>query len=157
LNAKEASKNADNSRDISKKAALILTAFACVTVANFAHAGGSVIVLSDNGYYAVVHKPELNLEQATALAIGLCQKKGGTNIKVVASSSSMAKPGAYCVVKSGAIVGIGFQCASSTEAYAVAVAACRQKGGANPHVVKAGTEGNALLDTVYPAAYARRL
>ena len=140
-----------------KKAALIFTALASLTIANSAHAGGSVIVVSANRYLAVVHKPELNLEQATAKAIRLCRKKGGTDILVVASSASMSNPGNGAIAKSGAIVGIGFQRITVSDAIAAAYAMCRQKGGTNPHVVRSWSEGNMPLNRVYPAAWAGKL
>jgi len=140
-----------------RKLILILTALASLTIANLAHAGGSVIVLSSNGYYAIVHKPELNLDQATAKAIELCQKKGGIDIKVVESSPEMAVPGNGAIVKSGIIVGIGFQRLTVTDAISAANAMCIAKGGVNPRVVRAWAEGNNTLHTVYPGASAGRL
>lgn len=139
-----------------KKAILLLTALASLTIAN-AYAGGSVIVLSSNGYFAVVHKPELNLDKATAKAIRLCQKKGGTDIRVVASSGEMAIPGNGAIVKSGTIVGVGFQRVTVTDAISAAKAMCEAKGGVNPRVIRTWAEGNGILNRVYPGAWAGRL
>ena len=58
-------------------------AFASLTIAN-ANAGSAVVV-SSNGYYAAAWGQFLNADQAMAKASELCQKKGGTDIKVLLS------------------------------------------------------------------------
>jgi len=66
-----------------RKAALILIPLVSLIIAN-ANAGSAVVV-SNNGYYAAAWGQFLNAEQAIAKASELCQKKGGTDIKVLLS------------------------------------------------------------------------
>jgi hypothetical protein len=70
-----------------RKAALILMALASLAIAN-ANAGSAVVV-SSNGYYAAAWGQFVNADQAMAKASELCQKKGGTGIKVLLSRACL--------------------------------------------------------------------
>src|SRR5271163_2818873 len=72
-----------------KKIALILTAVTSLAIAN-ANAG-SPIVVSSNGYFGAASGAFLNAQTAIARATEVCQKKGGTDIKVLASRSCEAQ------------------------------------------------------------------
>ena len=69
-----------------KKVALILTTVTSLAIAN-ANAG-SAIVVSSNGCFGAAWGGFLNAQTAIAKATEVCQKKGGTDIKVLASRSS---------------------------------------------------------------------
>ena len=120
-----------------KKVALILTAVTSLAIAN-ANAG-TALVTSSNGYWAVAGKDIWSTDQAVGKATRLCQKMGGVDIKVVATINSHPIPGNGAIAESGhgpgAIVGYSLGCASDEEALHAAYAMCRDKGGANPHVI----------------------
>jgi hypothetical protein len=67
---------------------------------------GSAIVVASNGYYAAAWGQFLNAEGAAAKATELCQKKGGIDIKVLASAGSVlaSSGGRLC----GAIAASGY-------------------------------------------------
>jgi Domain of unknown function (DUF4189) len=125
-----------------RKAALILMAFVSLTIAN-ANAGSAVVV-SSNGHYAAAWGQLLNADQAMAKARDLCQKKGGTNVKVLVSADGAGPVvgsrrlfTSIAVSGSGpnAIVGVGLWLALPSQADASALANCREKGGTSPHLV----------------------
>lgn len=135
------------------KAALILTALASLTIAN-AHAGSAIVVAS-NGVYAAAWGPLLSAEGAAAKATELCQKKGGIDIKALASAANGSVVGLSrgfgSIAASGhgqsAIVGFSFRLSSGPEANSAALAMCRAKGAANPRIVVAWVErGNGWRD-----------
>ena len=82
----------------------------------------------------------LNADQAMAKASELCQKKGGTNIKVLLSRNSDPVSGMlFCsIAASGhgpsAIVGAGYGTIPPA-ADGAAFVDCRQKGVTSPHIV----------------------
>ena len=121
-----------------RKAALILIPLVSLIIAN-ANAGSAVVV-SNNGYYAAAWGQSLNADQAMAKARELCQKKGGTDIKVLLSRNSDPVSGMlFCsIAASGhgpsAIVGAGYG-TIPPGADGAAFVDCRQKGGTSPHIV----------------------
>jgi hypothetical protein len=121
-----------------RKAVLILMALASLAIAN-ANAG-SAVVISSNGYYAAVWGQFVNADQATAKASELCQKKGGTGIKVLLSRDGDPVFGTFfcSLAASGhgpsAIVGAGYGTIPA-RADGAAFVDCRQKGGTSPHIV----------------------
>jgi hypothetical protein len=130
-----------------RKAALIVMALASLTIAN-ANAG-SAIVVSSNGYYAAAWGQFLNARSAIAKATELCQKKGGIDIKVLASRND--DPvfgmcfGSLAVSGHGpsAIVGAGYGSVPPA-ADGAAFLACRQRGGSSPHTVVAWKERDSV-------------
>jgi hypothetical protein len=124
---------------------LLLSAVTLAGVCFFAGQAiaGSAIVVASNGIYACVWGPFWSVESATTKATELCQKKGGTDIKVLMAAGSGSVVGARRWFGSlaasghgqGAIVGLSFRCALPADADATALAMCRQKGGANPRIV----------------------
>jgi hypothetical protein len=126
-----------------KKLALILTTVASLAIAN-ANAG-SAIVVSSNGYYGAAWGAFLNAQSAIANATEVCQKRGGTDIKVLASRNSDPSFGMLfgSIAASGhgpgAIIGVGYE-SLPAKADGAAFVDCRQKGGANPHIVVAWKE-----------------
>ena len=134
-----------------RKAALILMALVSLTIAN-ANAGSAVVV-SSNGYYAAAWGQFLNAEQAIAKASELCQKKGGTDIKVLLSRNSDPVSGMlFCTIAASghgpsAIVGAGYGTIPPA-ADGAAFVDCRQKGGTSPHIVVGWKERS--LDEMVP-------
>ena len=127
-----------------KKTILLLTALPSLTVTS-AHAA-TAIVVSSNGYYAVRGSEKWKVEKAIAKATELCQKNGGTDVKVLATISSHPLPGNGVLVESGrgvgAIVGVSLGCDSDEQAINVAYAMCRQKGGTNPRIITSWQYGS---------------
>jgi hypothetical protein len=124
-----------------KKVALILTAITSLTIANAQ--ASSAVVVSSNGYYVAAWGELLSKEQVTAKATAICQKKGGTDVKVLVSADGAGPVvgsrrlfTSIAVSGSGpnAIVGVGFWLPLPTIADASALANCREKGGTSPRL-----------------------
>jgi hypothetical protein len=113
---------------------------------------GSAIVVASNGVYASAWGPVLSAEGAAGKATELCQKKGGIDIKVLASAGSVSASsggrlfGAIAASGHGqsAIVGFSFRSHSGPGSEAEALAMCRAKGGTNPRIVVAWFEQDAV-------------
>src|SRR5271166_2846208 len=125
-----------------RKAALVLMALASLTIANAQ--ASSAVVVSSNGHYAAAWGQLLSKEQAIAKATAICQKKGGTDVKVLVSAdgagpvvSSRRLFTSIAVSGSGpnAIVGVGLWLALPSGADASALANCRDKGGTSPRLL----------------------
>jgi hypothetical protein len=122
---------------------LILTAITSLAIANVN--AGSASVVSSNGYFCAAWGAFLNAKTAIARATEVCQKKGGTDIKVLASRSSDPAFGMLfgSIAASGhgpgAIIGVGYG-SLPANADGAAFVDCRQKGGTNPHIVVAWKE-----------------
>jgi hypothetical protein len=134
-----------------RKAALMLMVLLSLTIA---HANaGSAVVISVNGYYAAAWGQFLNAEQAISKASELCQKRGGTDIKVLLSRNSDPVSGMlFCTIAASghgpsAIVGAGYGTIPPA-ADGAAFVDCRQKGGTSPHIVIGWKERS--LDEMVP-------
>jgi hypothetical protein len=116
-------------------ASLAVVVFAVPADASFA------VVLGSNGVYAYADKAYTHVEKIKQMAIDLCQKHGGVNIRVVGAGSQNGW-NRYCRCAiagsghgEGGILGVGLCASSETEADSEALQDCRAKGGANPKIV----------------------
>jgi len=121
----------------------ILLAIAVLGVVLFAASAEAavVVVLSGNGVYAYVNEAGSAVKRVTKLATDLCAKKGGVDVKVVASNySQTGQPSNSAIAVSGqgksAILGLALSKTTVTAANTAALEDCRAKGGTNPRLLR---------------------
>jgi hypothetical protein len=122
-----------------KKFLLAVTSLAVVAFAVSADAAVAV-VLGSNGVYAFVNEAGSPTSKVIKMATDLCSKKGGVDVRVVASNYSQQHQASNSTIAvsgqgKSAVLGIALSRTTISDANAAALQDCRAKGGANPRIL----------------------
>jgi hypothetical protein len=100
----------------------------------------TAVVLSSNGVYGYANLAGFTTAQAIKTATDLCSKKGGVEIRVVATNYSQPHQASNSTIAvsgqgKSAILGIALSRTTVSDANVAALQDCRAKGGTNPHIL----------------------
>jgi len=119
-----------------------LLAFASLAFVIFAVSADAAVavVLGSNGVYAFVNEAGSPVPKVVKMATDLCAKKGGLDIRVVASNYSQEhQPSNSTLAVSGqgksAVLGVALSKTTVSAANEAALQDCRAKGGTNPRIL----------------------
>jgi hypothetical protein len=122
-----------------KKFFLAVISLAVILFAVSADASVAV-VLGSNGVYAFVNEAGSSTSKVIKLATDLCSKKGGADIRVIASNYSQQHQASNSTIAvsgqgKSAVLGVALSRTTISDANTAALADCRAKGGTNPHIL----------------------
>jgi hypothetical protein len=119
-----------------------VTAVISLAIVVFAGSANAAVAvaLGSNGVYAYVNEAGSAPSKVKQMATDLCTKKGGVDVRVVASSySQQHQPSNSTIAVSGqgksAILGIALSKTTISEANTAALQDCKAKGGTNPRIL----------------------